>query len=350
MTHNFAPDRFHTIRDFRLTSGAVLPEARIAYVTYGDLAPDGANAILVTHGFTSSHRFTDTHGPSGEGSWGPLVGPGKAIDTRRFFVVSSNMLGSSYGSTCPRSVDPRTGKPYGPDFPAFGLPDIVAAQRALLDALGVKRLLAVVGPSYGGFQAFQWGVSYPGFVDGLVPVVSDLRSPRGEGAEDGLVARFAKDPNWNGGHYYANGGIDGTMAALRVETLLKYGADAELSHAFPDPALRRAEIERRATKWAHEFDANSMVALMRASSRCDLRGEAGKIAARVLYILSRTDVLFPPSLAPETMGILREAGVRAEYFELDSDFGHQASGADAAKWAPVLAKFLDELARAPNGA
>lgn len=341
MTKEIAPDRAHTIRDFRLESGAVLPEARIAFVSYGKLAPDGRNAVLVTHGFTSSHRFTDTHGPSGEGSWGPLVGPGKAIDTDRYFVVSSNMLGSSYGSTCPRDIDPRTGRPYGPDFPRFSLPDMVGAQRAMLEALGVKRLAAVVGPSYGGFQAFTWGVRHPDFVDAIVPVITDLRAPRDAGADERLVARFAQHPNWNGGHYYATGGIDSAMAELRVETLLKYGAMEELAAAFPDPAARRAEIDRRAAQWAKEFDANSLVALMRASQAYDAEPELAKIRARVLYILSRTDKLFPPSLQAPVMAKLAAAGVAAAYFEIDSEFGHQASGADAGKWAPTLRAFLD---------
>jgi len=343
MTQTIAPDRSHTIRDFRLESGAVLPEARIAFVSYGKLAPDGRNAVLVTHGFTSSHRFTDTHGPSGEGSWGPLVGPGKAIDTDRFFVVSSNMLGSSYGSTCPRDIDPRTGRAYGPDFPRFSLPDMVGAQRAMLEALGVKRLAAVVGPSYGGFQAFTWGVKHPDFVDAIVPVITDLRAPRDAGADERLVERFAKHPNWNGGHYYTTGGIDSAMAELRVETLLKYGAMEELAAAFPDPAARRAEIDRRAAQWAKEFDANSLVALMRASQAYDAEPELAKIRARVLYILSRTDKLFPPSLRAPVMAKLAAAGVAAAYFEIDSEFGHQASGADAGKWAPTLRAFLDRL-------
>ncbi len=341
MNAEIAPDRTHTIRDFRLVSGETLPEATLAFVSYGKLAPDACNAVLVTHGFTSSHRFTDTHGPSGEGSWGPLVGPGKAIDTNRFFVVSSNMLGSSYGSTCPRSVDPRTGRPYGPDFPRFSLPDIVAAQRAMLEALGVKRLAAVVGPSYGGFQAFTWGVKHPDFVDAIVPVITDLRAPRDAGADERLVARFAAHPNWNGGHYYANGGIDSAMAELRVETLLKYGAMEELAAAFPDPVARRAEIDRRAAQWAREFDANSLVALMRASQAYDAEPELAKIRARTLYILSRTDRLFPPTLRAGVMGKLKAAGVAAEYFEIDSEFGHQASGADAAKWGPTLKAFLE---------
>ncbi|MBI1243451.1 MAG: alpha/beta fold hydrolase [Alphaproteobacteria bacterium] len=338
-----APDRTHKIRDFRLASGAVLTEAEIAYVTYGRLAADGANAILVTHGFTSSHRFTDTHGPSGEGSWGPLVGPGKAIDTDRFFVVSSNMLGSSYGSTCPRSIDPRTGRAYGPDFPKLDVRDIVNAQRTMLEAIGVRRLLAVVGPSYGGFQAFVWGISHPDFVDGIVPVISGLRSPRDPGADERLVARFAAHPNWNGGRYYENGGIFEAMRELRVETLLKYGAMEELAASIPDPAERRAEIDRRAGTWATEFDANSLLALMRASQAYDASPDLAKIRARVLYILSRTDKLFPPALSEEVMPALAAAGVDAQYFLLDSAFGHQASGADWAKWAPILRRFIDAL-------
>ncbi len=338
-----SPDRFHTIRDFRLVGGGTLPEATLAYVAYGQLAPDGANAVLVTHGFTSSHRFTDTHGPSGEGSWGPLVGPGKAIDTDRYFVVSSNMLGSSYGSTCPRTTDPRTGKAYGPDFPALDVRDIVNAQRAMLEAAGVRRLVAVVGPSYGGFQAFVWGISHPDFVDGIAPIISGLRAPRDPGADGRLVERFAAHPNWNGGRYYENGGIFEAMRDLRVETLLKYGAMDELATAFPDPAARRAEIDRRAAKWAHEFDANSLLALMRASQAYDATRDLARIRARVLYILSRTDRLFPPSLREEVMPALERAGVRADYFEIDSAFGHQASGADWAKWAPTLRNYLDAL-------
>jgi len=342
MNASISPDRVHTIRDFRLVSGGVLPEARIAFITYGTLASDGRNAVLVTHGFTSSHRFTDTHGPSGEGSWGPLVGPGKAIDTDRFFVVSSNMLGSSYGSTCPRDTNPATGRAWGPDFPAIRLPDIVAAQRHMLEALGVRHLHAVVGPSYGGFQAFEWGVAQADFVDRIVPVICDVRSPRNAGADERLVTRFAAHPNWNGGHYYEKGGIFETMRDLRVETLLNYGAMEELAAAIPDERKRRAEVDRRAEVWAREFDANSLVALMRASQAYDVSDRIPEIRARVLYVLSRTDKLFPPFLRETVMAKFAAAGVRAAYFEIDSEFGHQASGADAAKWGPTLKAFLEQ--------
>src|SRR5271168_5316308 len=147
------PTRYAAIGDLQLARGGTLRAARLAYVTYGTLAPDGRNAILLTHGFTSSHLFADGGAAASEGSWADLVGPGRAIDTDRFFVVSSNMLGSAFGSTAPASINPETGREYGPDYPLITLPDIVAAQRRMLDGLGAKGLIAVVGPSYGGIQA-----------------------------------------------------------------------------------------------------------------------------------------------------------------------------------------------------
>ena len=329
------------IGDLPLRLGGTLRAAELAYVTYGTLAPDGRNAVLLTHGYTSSHLFADGDGAS-EGTWAALVGPGRPIDTDRCFVVSSNMLGSSYGSTAPRSIDPATGRPYGPDFPALTVADIVAAQRRLLERLGVQHLIAVVGPSYGGVQAFTWGVEYPDFMAGLVPVVTGVRSPD-TGAVERLLARFSADPNWNGGRYYDKGGSAGTMTALREDTLRNYGIEAQLAERFPDPAARAAEINRQAREWAEEFDANSMLALGAASRRYDVTSDLARIKARVLYVLSRTDKVFPPTLAPGVMTALLEAGVGAQYFEIDSDHGHSASGTEAAKWAPTLRAFMQDL-------
>jgi homoserine O-acetyltransferase len=145
-------DRNFLIRDFRLQNGAVIPEVNIAYETYGRLAANGKNAVLVTHGYTSSHHAAGHNPANGNqpGWWDGLIGPGKAIDTDRLFVVASNMLGSSYGSTNGASIDPRSGKPYGSGFPAITVRDIVGAQKSLLDSLGVRHLVAVTGPSYGG--------------------------------------------------------------------------------------------------------------------------------------------------------------------------------------------------------
>ena len=244
-----------------------MPEITIAYETYGTLAPDGRNAVLLTHGYTSSQHMAGRAGANGaEGSWDGLVGPGKAIDTDRLFVVSSNMLGSSYGSTNPAFTNPATGKPYGPDFPDITLVDIVNAQKALLDHLGVKHLVAVAGPSFGGYQTYQWGVTYPDFMDGLVAVVSAPKGSGGEAAVKSLVDFLAKDPNWNGGWYYDKGGVTGILTEMRVATLKRYGIDEQLAAKFPDKDAREAEIKKRAESWSKVFDANSLVVLRKA--RC----------------------------------------------------------------------------------
>ena len=336
-----ATEGLHTSRNFRLHSGMVLPEATIAYVTQGRLRDGGRNAVLLTHGYTSSHRFALGEAGASEGSWGALVGPGKAIDTDRFYVISANMLGSSYGSTGPGSHDPSKGRPYGPDFPDITLSDIVAQQHDLLRHLGVTRLLAVVGPSFGGFQAFQWAVDFPDAMDAIVPVVTAPHSPAtlGEGLEE-LVGFFAKDPSWNNGHHYGGVGVIGLMKKLRVTTLKGYGLEADLAERYPEPDAREAEIERIAEAWARVFDPNSLITLRKASMRFDVRPSFPQIRARVLYVLSRTDTLFPPSLAESVMQGFRGAGVRADYAEIDSDRGHLASGLDAAKWADRLGAFL----------
>ena len=332
------------IGDLPLRLGGMLRGVRLAYITRGQLAPDGRNAVLLTHGYTSSHSFIEGGSAASEGGWSDLVGPGLAIDTDRFFVVSSNMLGSSFGSTAPRSMNPATGRPYGPDFPPITLTDIVAAQRRLLDALGVRELHAVVGPSYGGFQAFTWGVEHPEFLRGLVAAVSGLTAPHSLDPRP-LAARLAGDPNWNGGHYYdLPGGVLATMMAVREETLRRYGLDDELARRLPDKAARDTEIRRRAREWAEAADAHSLLVLGRALDHYDLRGELGRIRARVLYVLSRTDRLFPPTLAAEVLPALATAGVRATYAEIDSEHGHLASGTEAAKWAPALRAFLDGVA------
>ena len=332
----------YTIHDFRTRGGEVLPEASLAYVTRGTLAPDGRNAVLVTHGYTSGPAMIEPGAGSSEGAWSTLVGPGAPIDTDKYYVISSNMLGSSYGSTNAASIDPRTGKPYGSKFPRLTVEDIVTAQKHMLDGLGVKHLRAVVGPSYGGFQAFQWGVTFPDFMDGIVPVVTSPRPPESDRAE-GLLKWFDPDPNWNGGDYYENGGVKKTLTALRADTLTRYGLADSLAARFPTKAEAGAELHRIASAWADVFDANSLFILGRAMETYDIASHFDRIEVPVLYVLSRTDALFPPSLAPGVMEGLKKAGVDAAYFEIDSDHGHLASGADAEKWAPALRAFMHKL-------
>ena len=252
------------------------------------------------------------------------------------------MLGSSYGSTNAASIDPGTGKPYGSRFPRITVEDIVRAQKHLLDGLGVKHLRAVVGPSYGGFQAFQWGVTFPDFMDGIVPVVTSPKPPASDRVA-GLLKWFEPDPNWNGGDYYETGGVEQTLTALRVDTLTRYGLADSLAARYPTKAEADAELRRIAASWAEIFDANSLFILGRAMEEYDVESRFDRIKVPVLFVLSRTDALFPPSLAPGVMAGLKAAGVDASYFEIDSDHGHLASGADAEKWAPALRAFMTKL-------
>jgi len=334
-----------TATDFRLRTGVVMPEVIIAYRTLGALSPNRHNIVLVTHGNTSRPRMIGPGGMTGEGSWNALVGPGKAIDTDRYFAICPNMLGSSYGSTNASSIDPTTGKRYGSRFPDITVGDITATQRAMLDHLGIERLVAIVGPSYGGFQAFQWAVDYPGTMKGIAAIVTTpaLAPERSDGNVARLLATLSQDPNWNGGDYYDRGGVLESMVQIRISTLKTCGIEARLRDTMTDPEAIEAAIRDEATRWAEGFDANSLLILAKALRSFDVTARFGEIKAKVLYVLSRTDRLFPPELAPGVMAQLKAAGVDADYFLLDSEYGHSASGRDAHKWAPRLRQFMDSL-------
>jgi homoserine O-acetyltransferase/O-succinyltransferase len=322
-----------------------MPEVAIAYRTLGVLAPDRDNVVLITHGNTSGPQMIDPGGSTGEGSWNEIVGPGKAVDTDRYFVICPNMLGSSYGSTNAASIDRATGGRYGARFPDITVSDIVATQRALLDSLGIERLVAIVGPSYGGFQAFQWAVDYPGMMRGIAAIVTAPLVPRerSEGNVARLLATLSKDPNWNGGDYYDGVGVLESMIQIRIATLKTYGIETRLRDTISDPEQIEAAIRDEAARWARAFDANSLIILAKALRGFDVTAQFSSIKSKILYVLSRTDRLFPPELAPGVMAGLRNAGVDAAYFLLDSDYGHSASGRDAHKWAPRLRTFMDDL-------
>jgi homoserine O-acetyltransferase len=331
--------RTHVSDDFALACGALLPRLVTSYASRGQLDPDGGNAVLVLHGYTTGPAMLFPGSTVAEGSWSDLIGPGLAIDTDRYFVLCPNALGSCYGSSGPSSIDPATGHPYGLDFPAITLDDIVDAQLRLVDALGISKLAAVVGPSLGAMQAFAWAVRHPQRVARIVAAVG---APYNPGILDvpgtlAAVRRAVESPE----------GVRNFLVRQRIATLEGYGIDADLSTRIPDPLARRQEIERLAMTWANEFDAASLVVLARAIETFDLRPSLSQIQAPLLYVLSRSDPLFPPSLERELAPLFDAAGLRWRYFELDSDKGHLASGADSGLWASVLADFLADGPKAP---
>jgi len=332
--------KLFTAREFRLESGQTLPVLELAYETYGTLTPAKDNAILVVHGYTSSHHAAGKNAsgkegrgvlPDAAGWFDKLIGPGKAVDTDKFFVVSVNALGSAHGSSGPNTIDPKTGKPYGPTFPHITLRDMVSSQKALIDSLGLKSLVAVVGPSMGGFQSFQWAVSYPGFMKGIAASVTAPRAPNRGGGLEALQKRLASDPNWNGGWYYENGGIPSTLEAIRYDTLLSYGAT-------------EADARAAARVWAQLYDGHSLVTLRRAIDGFDITHQYDRLKqAKVLYVNSKTDKLFDIALCPAYVSDMRKAGVDITYVELPSDKGHMASHQDAEMWAPILGAFIRKL-------
>lgn len=329
--------------DFALEKGGALPHLAVAYETYGTLNEAGNNAVLVCHGYTNNQHA------AGDGGWfAGLIGPGKAVDTDRYFVVAANMLGSAYGSSGPASINPDTGKPYGLDFPDITVGDMVNSQRRLLDHLGVKQLAALIGNSFGGHHAFHWATMHPEKMRAVVVVVSAIVGRGDQATVDKLASRFSTCPGWNGGQYYGQekeSGIYNEMLKIRIETLKQYGYDNKIRQEMgDDPDVIERELIKLAEPWANDFDANSLIVLRKAAIQFDARPNIAKAKAPLLYVLSRSDNLFPPSIAPDTIKMLQDVGVDAKFFELDSDNGHRAPSVDWQGWTDELEAFLKKNA------
>lgn len=330
---------------FTLQNGVVLPELEVAYETYGSAANTKENTILLLHGYTSNPHAAGGD-DSDPGWWENLIGPGRAIDTDRYFVVSPNMLGSAYGTTGPRHTNPETGKPYGPDFPEITTRDMVEANKLLLDHLGAHELAAIVGYSYGGYLTFQWSVTYPTRMRALVPVATGITGRGDADTVRELEQQFEAAPGWNAGHYYENGdGVRDALINFRSSVLRNYGVVTELKDKGFDDIQAERELYQQAANWADGFDANSLVVLRRCATNFNAHPEAAKISAPLLYILATTDNLFGPELGQKTVDHIRNvAGVSARYFQLDSPYGHRAPSVDWAKWGEALRGFLNEFA------
>lgn len=335
-----------SIGPYTLESGVTLPEVVVGYAAYGTLAPDGANAVLVTHGYTSGPSMLTPGHHVAESSWAPLMEPGRPLDATCHYVVCANMLGSSYGTTGPNTLNPATGRPWGPDFPDITLGDIVGVQRRLLDALGVRHLRAVVGPSYGGWQALQWALQYPGHMDAIGVLMSGLTHPVGLSAR-ATLEKLAASPEWQGGQYHAHGGMHRTLFEMRMATLRNYGFDRLLADSIPDAQARQRAIEAPCHAWAHAFDPYSLVVLARAAERFDVRARVHQLQARTLFVVGSTDAVFPPDAATRTL--VEALPVPVRYRELDSPYGHLASGVEWRRLQPDLRWMLGEAAQPGDG-
>ena len=364
--------------DFRTDGGAVLPGVELAYRTWGRLNAAGDNAVLVCHALTGDQHVADRE-PSGgrPGWWARVVGPGRPIDTRRWFVVCANVLGGCAGSTGPGSCDPATGAPYGLGFPVISIADMVRAQIALLEALGVGRLAAVVGGSMGGMQALQWAAAHPERVGACVALATAARHSAQNIAfhEVGRQAVMA-DPDWRGGDYLQAGvRPEKGLAVARMAAHVTYLSELALGRKFgrerrerarpgaaPGPAAAwgfdadfqvQSYLRHQGAAFVDRFDANSYLYITRAMDDFDLAAAHDGVLARAFeraravrfFLASFTsDWLYPTAESRAVVRALNAAGARASFVEIASDKGHDAFLLDEPVLAEALAGFMRALA------
>ncbi len=357
----------HRIGRFEPELGGSLRDVTLAYETWGELDPAGENAVLVVHALTGdAHAAGEPDADHRRGGWwSPMIGPGRAIDTERDFVVCSNVLGGCYGSTGPASPDPEDGRPYAMRFPVVTIRDMVRAQKRLLDHLGVRRLRLVTGGSIGGQQALEWAIEFPGFVKKAIPVAAtNALNPQGLGMSELGRRAIMADPAWQGGDYHGTGRAprDG-LAIARMAGMMTYQSAAGQWERFgrreaSRPAVvkefgGRFEIESylqyQGEDLVGRFDANSYLYLTRAMDLYDVAvgyesEEAAyqRIEAEVLFVGISSDWLFPASEVRATAGRAKAAGVDARYVEIDSLSGHDAFLKDWDDMREAIQPFLEQ--------
>ena len=388
-----------------LDSGRSLTPVRIAYETYGQLAPARDNVILVCHALSGdAHAAGISDDPSvpsaldgfgadalvrdkevrnlgsdskvvtpvsrgAIGWWDGMIGPGKAFDTDRYFVICTNLIGSCRGTTGPSSINPRTGKPYALDFPVVTVADMVRAERRLLDLLGIDTLLAVGGGSLGGMQALEWAVAYPDRVKGVISIASTARLAS-QGVAWNAIARNAimADPAWQGGAYYGTGqtptaGIGvarmvGHVTYLSAESMrekfdrrLQDREQYSFTLTEPDFAVE-SYLRHQARSFAGRFDANSYLFISRALTYFDLARDHGNgsleraladVQARYLLISFSSDWLYPPPDSYAIEAALRARGKSVTHHEIQATYGHDSFLLEERQQAPLIANFLDSI-------
>ena len=378
----------------RLDCGQSLSPVRVAYETYGELSPRRDNVILVCHALSGDAHAAgfakapteestrdgfgaeDRDGVAGKGLgwWDGMIGPGKAFDTDRFFVVSTNLLGGCRGTTGPSSVNPATGRPYGPDYPVFTVADMVRTERAFLTKLGIERLAAVAGGSLGGMQAFEWAILFPDQVDAVVAIAS-THALYPQGVAWNSIARDAimRDPAWQGGQYYGTGRAPGAgMGVARMVGHITYLSAPALNDKFgrrlqfsddirytitePEFAVE-SYLRHQAESFIKRFDANTYIYLSRALTYFDLaRGHGGSltraldgVSARTLLIAFSSDWLYPPSASAEIADALRTLGKPVELEVIDAPYGHDCFLLEEARQTPIIRQFLGSRGLTSHG-
>lgn len=352
---------------FTFRSGQTLPGFTLRYETYGTLNVTRDNAVLICHALSGDHHCAGWHAPEDRkpGWWNNLIGPGKAVDTRRFFVVCANVIGGCQGSTGPSSADPSTGRPYGTAFPFVTISDIVRTQKLLLEHLGVDEVHAAIGGSMGGMIATQFSIEYPSLVRRVLAMASTARESA-QAIAFNEVGRQAimQDPAWNRGDYPRDGGPRVGLAIARMMAHITYVSDASMDRKFgrrrspaqgaaaPDALGAPFEVENylrhQGQAFINRFDANSYLTITRALDQFDLAQAYGSleqafapVQAETLVVGFASDWLFPPEQNREIALALLRAGKRANYAELATDLGHDSFLLESEELYALVRGFLE---------
>ncbi|HTZ79145.1 MAG TPA: homoserine O-acetyltransferase [Stellaceae bacterium] len=353
-----------------LDSGATLGPVTIAYQTYGTLNADKSNAILICHALTGDQYPAEPHPVTGKpGWWSTLAGPGKVLDTDRYFLIATNVLGGCMGSSGPKETDPATGKPWGLSFPVITIADMVRAQKRLIDHLGIETLFAVIGGSMGGMQVLEWAASHPERVFAAVPIATAARHSAQNIAfhEVGRQAIMA-DPDWCQGNYLAQGRNPARgLAVARMAAHITYLSEPALHRKFGRQLRNREavtygfdadfEVEsylrHQGSSFVDRFDANSYLYITRACDYFDLAAEHGGALAnafrgtrtRFCVISFTSDWLYPTSENRAIVHALNAAAANVSFVEVETDKGHDAFLLDEPEFFATLRGFLDGCAQ-----
>ncbi len=364
---NVTPSSMHFAEPLALTSGAQLADYTLVYETYGELNAERSNAVLVCHALNASHHVAGIDAQGQTGWWDNLVGPGKPLDTDRFFVIGINNPGSCFGSTGPTHPHPSTGRPYGADFPVVTVEDWVDAQIRLIDRLGIQQLAAVLGGSLGGMQALAWSLRYP---DRLRHCIGVATAPNlsAENIAFNEIARRAiiTDPEFHAGHYYAHGVVP--RRGLRIARMIghvtylsddvmgaKFGRklrDGAISFDYDVEFEIESYLRYQGDKFSDYFDANTYLLITRALDYFDPAATHGgnlaktfaEVRAKFLLVSFTTDWRFSPSRSRELVKALVDGRHRVSYAEIDAPHGHDAFLLDDPRYFAVMRTYFERVA------
>ena len=363
--------RFGPDQPLKLDSGVSLAPFQVAYKTYGTLNAARSNAVLVCHALTGDQHVASKHPVTGKpGWWETLIGPGKPIDTERYFVICPNVMAGCMGSSGPASTNPATGQPWGLDFPVITIRDMVRAQAMLLDHLGIETLFAVAGGSMGGMQVLQWCASYPRRVFSALPIATSTRHSAQNIAfhEVGRQAVMA-DPEWRHGRYFAEGtNPQRGLAVARMGNHITYLSDAALHRKFgrrfqdrDNPTFSfdadfqvESYLRHQGSSFVERFDANSYLYLTRAMDYFDLAADYDGVLAhafkdtptRFCVVSFTSDWLFPTSDSRAIVHALNAGGARVSFAEIVTDKGHDAFLLEEPELFAIVRGFLEGAAKA----